>query len=94
MSTITAQDKKFLAVALEEAQTGYEEGGVPIGAVLVDRNGKMLGRGRNMRVQKGSATLHVSFDVISVAVAQVLVWAEREGCVHSGQQLRTAESLQ
>ena len=49
----------FLA-AVSEAEAGYEEGGVPIGACLVSREGKILGKGHNMRVQKGSATLHVS----------------------------------
>lgn len=51
-------DPGFLA-ALEEAKQGLAEGGVPIGACLVSRNGTILGRGHNMRVQKGSATLHV-----------------------------------
>ena len=53
------QDPGFIA-ALEEAKIGAAEGGVPIGACLVSRDGKILGRGHNMRVQKGSATLHAS----------------------------------
>ena len=48
----------FLA-AIDEAKIGAAEGGVPIGACLVSKEGKILGRGHNMRVQKGSATLHV-----------------------------------
>lgn len=48
----------FIA-ALEEARQGAQEGGVPIGACLVSKDGQILGRGHNMRVQKGSATLHV-----------------------------------
>ena len=56
-------DQGFL-VALEEAKKGSVEGGVPIGACLVSRDGKILGRGHNMRVQKGSATLHVSSSTI------------------------------
>lgn len=45
--------------AVEEARKGAAEGGVPIGAVLVGKDGTILGRGHNMRVQSGSATLHV-----------------------------------
>ena len=45
--------------ALSEAKKGAEEGGIPIGACLVDRDGKILGQGHNMRLQKGSAILHV-----------------------------------
>lgn len=51
-------DPGFVA-AVEEAKAGFAEGGVPIGACLVSKEGKILGRGHNMRVQKGSATLHV-----------------------------------
>jgi creatinine deaminase len=48
-------------IALEEAKAGFDEGGVPIGACLVAADGKtVLGRGHNMRIQKSSATLHVS----------------------------------
>lgn len=56
-------DPGFLA-AVEEAKAGFEEGGVPIGACLVSKDGKILGRGHNMRVQKGSATLHVRFSSV------------------------------
>ncbi len=51
-------DPGFIA-AVQEAKAGFKEGGVPIGACLVSKEGKILGRGHNMRVQKGSATLHV-----------------------------------
>jgi len=53
----------FLA-ALEEAKLGASEAGVPIGACIVDQNGKILGRGHNMRVQKGSATLHAEISAL------------------------------
>ena len=53
------QDPGFIA-AVEEAKQGAAEGGVPIGACLVSKDGKILGRGHNMRVQKGSPVLHVS----------------------------------
>ena len=55
------QDIGFIA-ALEEARAGANEGGVPIGACLVSKDGEILGRGHNIRVQKGSATLHVRSD--------------------------------
>lgn len=51
-------DPGFVA-AVEEAKAGFDEGGVPIGACLVSKEGKILGRGHNLRVQKESATLHV-----------------------------------
>jgi creatinine deaminase len=52
------QARSFLAVALEEARTGLTEGGIPIGAALFDRQGKLLGRGHNRRVQDGDASTH------------------------------------
>ena len=56
---MAAQDPGFQA-ALGEARQGAYEGGVPIGACIVNADGEILGRGHNLRVQKGSATLHVS----------------------------------
>jgi len=56
-------DPGFLA-ALEEAKNGAAEGGVPIGACLVSKDGKILGRGHNLRVQKGSATLHAEISAL------------------------------
>lgn len=55
---MSTNDDGFKA-ALAEAKAGASEGGIPIGACLVDKHGKILGKGHNMRVQKGSATLHV-----------------------------------
>ena len=52
---------KFLQAAIEEAKKGLEEGGIPIGSVLVI-DGKIIGRGHNRRVQKGSAILHAEMD--------------------------------
>ena len=57
---------KFLKVAFEEAQKGLAEGGIPIGAALV-RNGEVIGRGHNRRVQKGSAILHAEMDALENA---------------------------
>jgi len=52
---------KFLETAIEEAKRGLEEGGIPIGSVLVV-DGKIVGRGHNRRVQNGSAILHAEMD--------------------------------
>ena len=56
----------FLEAALEEALQGFEEGGIPIGAVLVI-DGRIVGRGHNRRVQKGSAVLHAEMDCLKNA---------------------------
>ncbi|GMM38871.1 cytosine deaminase [Saccharomycopsis crataegensis] len=51
-------DELGMQIAYEEAMKGYEEGGIPIGSCLVDENNKVLGRGHNLRIQKGSAVFH------------------------------------
>lgn len=51
-------DKKGMQIAYEEALEGYKEGGIPIGACLIHEDGRIVGRGHNMRVQKDSMTLH------------------------------------
>src|SRR5262245_42227158 len=56
----------FLAAAIEEAEQGRAEGGIPIGAVLV-HEGRILGRGHNRRVQQGSAVLHGEMDALENA---------------------------
>lgn len=48
----------LLRVALEEARRGLAEGGIPIGAALFDREGTLLGRGHNRRVQDGDPAMH------------------------------------
>ena len=53
----------FLQAAIEEAQKGLDNGGIPIGSVLVHQN-KIIGRGHNQRIQKGSATLHGEMDAL------------------------------
>jgi cytosine/creatinine deaminase len=57
---------EFMAAALEEARQGLAEGGIPIGSVLV-LDGKIVGRGHNQRVQKGSPTLHAEMDCLENA---------------------------
>jgi cytosine deaminase len=53
-----AQARQFLTVALEEARLGLAEGGIPIGAALYHRDGTLLGRGHNRRVQDDDASTH------------------------------------
>jgi cytosine deaminase len=53
----------FLEAALEEARKGLAEGGIPIGSVLV-REGKIIGRGRNRRVQDGDPVTHAEIDCL------------------------------
>jgi cytosine deaminase len=57
---------KFMKEAVKEALKGYAEGGIPIGAVLV-QEGKIIGRGHNRRVQKDSAILHAETDCLENA---------------------------
>lgn len=57
---------EFMLAAIEEAKKGLSEGGIPIGSVLV-KNGKIIGRGHNQRVQKGSPTLHAEIDCLENA---------------------------
>jgi cytosine deaminase len=52
----------MLAVALEEAQAGLAEGGIPIGAALFTRSGELLGRGHNRRVQHDDPSAHGETD--------------------------------
>ena len=57
---------EFLDAAIEEARKGLTEGGIPIGSVLVIDN-RIVGRGHNQRVQKGSAVLHAEMDCLENA---------------------------
>jgi cytosine deaminase len=59
----------FLDEAVVEAEQGRDEGGIPIGAVLV-AEGRILGRGHNRRVQQGSAILHGEMDALERAGRQ------------------------
>ena len=69
---------KFMKEALKEAYKGLEEGGIPIGSVLV-KGGKVIGRGHNRRVQKKSAILHAEMDCLENAGR--LKASDYAGCV-------------
>ena len=59
----------FLKAALNEARKGRQEGGIPIGSVLIYQ-GAIIGRGHNRRVQKGSPILHAEMDALENAGRQ------------------------
>src|SRR5712692_8108443 len=57
---------QFLEAAIEEARQGLQEGGIPIGSVVIHRD-MIIGRGHNRRVQRGSAILHGEMDALENA---------------------------
>jgi cytosine/creatinine deaminase len=66
---LTEQDRKFLRIAYEEAKAGFDEGGCPIGSVVV-RGDEVIGRGRNQRVQGGDPIAHGEMDALRKAGRQ------------------------
>ncbi len=66
---LTDADKFFLRIAYEEALAGFDEGGCPIGAVLA-RNGQLISRGRNQRVQRSDPIAHGEMDSLRKAGRQ------------------------
>lgn len=59
----------FLQAAIQQAEQGLAEGGIPIGSVLV-HDGRIIGRGHNRRVQQGSVVLHAEMDALENAGRQ------------------------
>lgn len=57
---------RYMQAALNEARQGAQEGGIPIGSVVV-HDGRIIGRGHNRRVQRGSAILHGEMDALENA---------------------------
>ncbi len=66
----TPDYRAMLEVAIEEARTGLAEGGIPIGAALYHRDGRLLGRGRNRRVQENDPSVHGETDAFRKAGRQ------------------------
>jgi len=60
---------EFMRAAIAEAELGLREGGIPIGSVLV-HEGRIIGRGHNRRVQRGSVVLHGEMDALEAAGRQ------------------------
>jgi creatinine deaminase len=74
MSASTQNDPNLyvsmLQVAIEEARMGLGEGGIPIGAALFSRDGKLLGRGHNRRIQENDPSVHGETDAFRKAGRQ------------------------
>jgi cytosine deaminase len=66
----TASDNSMLMIAMEEARTGLAEGGIPIGAALFNKDGTLLGRGHNRRVQENDPSVHGETDAFRKAGRQ------------------------
>jgi creatinine deaminase len=64
--TREATPDSFMQAAIDEARAGLAEGGIPIGSVLAI-DGRIVGRGHNRRVQRGSAILHAEMDAVENA---------------------------
>ena len=62
--------EEMLSIAVNEAQTGLAEGGIPIGAALFDKDGKLLGRGHNRRIQENDPSIHGETDAFRKAGRQ------------------------
>ena len=69
MSKLTDDDARFIRMAYDEAKAGFDEGGCPIGSVLV-RGDTILGCGRNQRVQQGDPIAHGEMDALRKAGRQ------------------------
>jgi len=67
--SVLASMDSFMDAAIAEARLGLREGGIPIGSTLVHR-GRIIGRGHNRRVQRGSAILHGEMDALEQAGRQ------------------------
>jgi creatinine deaminase len=69
VQAVGSVERTFMRAAIAEAEQGLREGGIPIGAVIV-HGGRILGRGHNRRVQRGSVVLHGEMDALENAGRQ------------------------
>lgn len=66
--------EKYMAEALKLAREAYAEGEVPVGCVIADSEGRIIGRGRNRREESGDATAHAEMEAIRQACAALGDW--------------------
>lgn len=70
LESIRTAYEQMLKIAIAEARQGLTEGGIPIGAALFDRQGNLLGRGHNRRIQENDPSIHAETDAFRRAGRQ------------------------
>ena len=69
----------YMRLALEEARAAAAAGDVPVGCVIADGAGRVIGRGRNRREERKNAVRHAEIEAIEAACAAVGSW-RLDGC--------------
>ena len=67
-------DEYYMSLALALAREAAEQGEVPVGCVIADGDGRVIGTGRNRRIERADATAHAEVEAIRAACAQVGDW--------------------
>lgn len=68
------KQEKYMALALELAREAASQGEVPVGCVIADAGGQVIGRGRNRRIERSDATAHAEMEAIRQACAALGDW--------------------
>lgn len=79
MNAMPQQRETYMSLALALAREAAENGEVPVGCVIVDPSGRVIGRGRNRREETGDATAHAEVEAIRAACSAIGDW-RLEGC--------------
>ena len=74
MTDRALQDEAYMRLALDEARLALDHDDVPVGAVLLDREGNVLGRGRNRREERGDPTAHAEIEALRQAAERRGLW--------------------
>ncbi len=74
MTDRALQDEAYMRLALDEARLALDHDDVPVGAVLLDREGNVLGRGRNRREERGDPTAHAEIEALRQAAEARGLW--------------------
>ena len=73
------EKKRYMSLALSLAREAAENGEVPVGCVITDSDGKIIGTGRNRRIERSDATAHAEIEAIRMACKETGDW-RLEGC--------------